>query len=151
MSRLGSVLNVNDSIRIKTFELGNNTFKVKVPLSHELEAMTKKYLAVDEALVKERLDKMTVELRKGGVEGVEVTDNDVIVDGKSSRETIVSIIQMEQRITEYVKLLVPVNGEMGELTYQEIEEVFPLQAQLELLEKIIDATQPGYKEARKNS
>lgn len=151
MSRLGNVLNINDSIRIKSFELNGNKFRVKVPLSNELEAMTKKYLEVDEAKVKERLDKMTVELRKSGLEGVEVTDNDVIVDGKSSRETVVSIIQMEQRITEYVKLLVPVNGEMGDLTYQEIEEVFPLQAQLELLENIIDVIQPGFKEARKNS
>lgn len=151
MSRLGNVLNINDSIRIKSFELNGNKFRVKVPLSNELEAMTKRYLEVDEAKVKERLDKMTVELRKSGMEGVDVTDNDVIVDGKSSRETVVSIIQMEQRITEYVKLLVPVNGEMGDLTYQEIEEVFPLQAQLELLENIIDVIQPGFKEARKNS
>ena len=57
---------------------------------------------------------------------------------------------MEQRITEYVKLLVPANGEINDLTYAEIEEVFPLQIQLELLENIIDAIQPGYKDAQKN-
>ena len=150
MSRLGSALNISESIRYKTFQLGSNTFKVKVPLTTELEQMTERYLAVDESLLKDRLEKMTVAIRASGQENVEITEDDVIVDGKSSKETIKSIIQMEQRITEYVKLLVPADGEINDLTYAEIEEVFPLQIQLELLEKIIDAIQPGYKDAKKN-
>ena len=150
MSRLGSALNISESIRYKTFQLGSNTFKVKVPLTTELEQMTERYLAVDESLLKDRLEKMTVAIRASGQENVEITEDDVIVDGKSSKETIKSIIQMEQRITEYVKLLVPANGEINDLTYAEIEEVFPLQIQLELLENIIDAIQPGYKDAQKN-
>jgi hypothetical protein len=112
--------------------------------------MTNRYLTVDDAKVKERLEKMTVAIREAKQDNVEVTEDDVIVDGKSSKETIISIIQMEQRITEYVKLLVPVNGEISDLTYSEIEEVFPLQVQLELLERIMDCIQPGYKEAQKN-
>ena len=150
MSRLSSALNISESIRYKTFQLGSNTFKVKVPLTTELEQMTERYLAVDEALLKDRLEKMTVAIRASGQENVEITEDDVIVDGKSSKETIKSIIQMEQRITEYVKLLVPADGEINDLTYAEIEEVFPLQIQLELLENIIDAIQPGYKDAQKN-
>lgn len=150
MSRLGSALNISESIRYKTFQLGSNTFKVKVPLTTELEQMTERYLAVDEALLKDRLEKMTVAIRASGQENVQITEDDVIVDGKSSKETIKSIIQMEQRITEYVKLLVPADGEINDLTYAEIEEVFPLQIQLELLENIIDAIQPGYKDAQKN-
>ena len=150
MSRLGSALNISESIRYKTFQLGSNTFKVKVPLTTELEQMTERYLAVDESLLKDRLEKMTVAIRASGQENVEITEDDVIVDGKSSKETVKSIIQMEQRITEYVKLLVPANGEINDLTYAEIEEVFPLQIQLELLENIIDAIQPGNKDAQKN-
>ena len=150
MSRLSSALNISESIRYKTFQLGSNTFKVKVPLTTELEQMTERYLAVDESLLKDRLEKMTVAIRASGQENVEITEDDVIVDGKSSKETIKSIIQMEQRITEYVKLLVPADGEINDLTYAEIEEVFPLQIQLELLENIIDAIQPGYKDAQKN-
>jgi len=57
---------------------------------------------------------------------------------------------MEKKITEYVRLLVPENGEINDLTYQEIEEEFPLQIQLELIEKITESIQPGYKDARKN-
>lgn len=150
MSRLGSALNISEAIRYKTFQLGSNTFKVKVPLTTELEQITERYLTVDESLLKERLEKMTVAIRASGQENIEVTEDDVIVDGKSSKETVKSIIQMEQRITEYVKLLVPANGEINDLTYAEIEEVFPLQIQLELLENIIDAIQPGYKDAQKN-
>lgn len=150
MSRLSSALNISESIRYKTFQLGSNTFKVKVPLTNELEQMTERYLAVDESLLKERLEKMTVAIRASGQENIQVTEDDVIVDGKSSKETVKSIIQMEQRITEYVKLLVPANGEINNLTYEEIEEVFPLQIQLELLENIMDAIQPGYKDAQKN-
>lgn len=150
MSRLSSALNISDSIRYKTFQLGSNTFKVKVPLTNELEKMTERYLTVDESLLKNRLEKMTVAIRASGQENVQVTEDDVIVDGKSSKETVKSIIQMEQRITEYVKLLVPANGEINDLTYEEIEEVFPLQIQLELLENIMDAIQPGYKDAQKN-
>ena len=150
MSRLGSALNISEAIRYKTFQLGSNTFKVKVPLTTELEQITERYLTVDESLLKDRLEKMTVAIRASGQENVEITEDDVIVDGKSSKETVKSIIQMEQRITEYVKLLVPANGEINDLTYAEIEEVFPLQIQLELLENIIDAIQPGYKDAQKN-
>ena len=150
MSRLGSALNISEAIRYKTFQLRSNTFKVKVPLTTELEQITERYLTVDESLLKERLEKMTVAIRASGQENIEVTEDDVIVDGKSSKETVKSIIQMEQRITEYVKLLVPANGEINDLTYAEIEEVFPLQIQLELLENIIDAIQPGYKDAQKN-
>lgn len=150
MTRLGKLLNVSDSIRYKSFKLGSNTFKVKVPLTNELEEMTSRYLKVDDAEVEQRLNKMTQNLKNSETEGVEVTENDVIIDGKSSRETVISIIQMEQRITEYVRLLVPEEGQVNDVTYQEIEEVFPLQIQLELLENIMDAIQPGYKDAQKN-
>ena len=56
MSRLGSALNISEAIRYKTFQLGSNTFKVKVPLTTELEQITERYLTVDESLLKERLE-----------------------------------------------------------------------------------------------
>jgi hypothetical protein len=57
---------------------------------------------------------------------------------------------MERKIVEYFKLLVPVEGTLEDLTYEEIEAEFPVQVQFEFLEKITEAIQPGYKEARKN-
>ena len=59
-------------------------------------------------------------------------------------------MQMERKVVEYLKLLVPETGTLDDLTYEEIEQEFPLQVQLELLEKITEVIQPGYKDARKN-
>ena len=150
MTRLGSAFNLNGALRTKTFELGGHTFKVKVPLTSELDEMFARIIQVDEKIVKERLKKMTDALTKEPIEGVEVTKDDVIVNGASTKETVVSVLQMERKITEYIKLLVPENGDLAELTYEEIEQEFPLQIQLELIEKITEAIQPGYKDARKN-
>jgi 6-pyruvoyl-tetrahydropterin synthase len=150
MTRLGSAFNLNGALRTKTFELGGHTFKVKVPLTSELDEMFARIIKIDEKIVKERLKKMTDALTKEPIEGVEVTKDDVIVNGSSTKETVVSVLQMERKITEYIKLLVPENGDLAELTYDDIEQEFPLQIQLELIEKITEAIQPGYKDARKN-
>jgi len=150
MTRLGSAFNLNGALRTKTFELGGHTFKVKVPLTSELDEMFARIIQIDEKIVKERLKKMTDALTKEPIEGVEVTNDDVIVNGASTKETVISVLQMERKITEYIKLLVPENGDLAELTYEEIEQEFPLQIQLELIEKITEAIQPGYKDARKN-
>lgn len=150
MTRLGSAFNLNGALRTKTFELGGHTFKVKVPLTSELDEMFARIIQVDENIVKERLKKMTDALTKEPIEGVEVTKDDVIVNGASTKETVVSVLKMERKITEYIKLLVPENGDLSELTYDDIEQEFPLQIQLELIEKITEAIQPGYKDARKN-
>jgi hypothetical protein len=150
MTKLSLALNINDTIRIKTFELAGQTFEVKVPLSKELDDMMKRIADAPPKVVKERLKKMTDALTVEKIEGIEVTDNDVIVDGKSTKDTIVSIVQMENKITEYIKLLIPKDGSLENLTYQEIDEEFTLQTQLELIEKITEVIQPGYKDTRKN-
>jgi hypothetical protein len=150
MTRLGKAFNLNTSIRTKTFELAGHTFKVKVPLTTELDAMFVRISEIDDKEVESRLNKMTDALKKDKIEGVEVTKDDVIVNGTSTKETVISVLQMEKRITEYIRLLVPQEGELNDLTYDEIEQEFPLQIQLELVQKITEAIQPGYKDARKN-
>jgi hypothetical protein len=112
--------------------------------------MMKRIADAPPVVVKERLNKMTAALTTEKIEGVEVTDDDIVVDGKSTKDTIVSIVQMENKITEYIKLLVPKEGSLENLTYQEIDEEFTLQTQLEIVEKITEVIQPGYKETRKN-
>jgi 6-pyruvoyl-tetrahydropterin synthase len=150
MTRLASAFNLNGALRTKTFELGGHTFKVKVPLTSELDEIFARIIQVDDKIVKERLKKMTDALTKEPIEGVEITKDDVIVNGASTKETVISVLQMERKITEYIKLLVPESGNLAELTYEEIEQEFPLQIQLELIEKITESIQPGYKDARKN-
>lgn len=150
MTKLSSAFKFKDSIRVKSFELGGHVFKVRIPLNKELEDMTKRIIDISQSEVDQRLKKMTNALKDENIDGVEIKDGDVIVDGKSTKETVVSVLQMERRITEYIKLLVPETGDLKDLTYAEIEEEFPLAVQFELIEKINEAIQPGYKDARKN-
>ncbi len=150
MGKLGKTLKISDDIRVKTFEYRNHTFKVRVPLSKEMDDLYKRVAILDEEKVKHRLEKMTSALRDTNIEGIEVIDDDVVVDGRSTKETVSSVIQMEQRIVEYMKLLVPDNGSLDDLSYEDIEEEFPLQIQFEMLEKIMEVIQPGYKDAKKN-
>lgn len=150
MTKLASALKIKDTIRVKSFELAGHTFKVKVPLNKELEEIVKRIVDIPQELIDARLKKMTENLTSEPIEGIEVKDGDVIVEGKSTKDTVIAVLQMERRIVEYIKLLVPESGSLENITYEEIEEEFPLQVQLELMEKITEAIQPGYKDARKN-
>lgn len=139
MSRLASAFKINDSIRTKEFELGGFPFKVRVPLDKELEDITKRFVTVSDEAVDARVNKITGILKDEDVKDIDI-----------NRENIQSIIRMEQKITEYIRLLIPVEGSIQDITYEEIAEEFPLQVQLELLTKITEVIQPGYKDARKN-
>lgn len=150
MTRLSNALKLNDSIRIKTFQLGNNILKVRVPLTKELEDINKSIIEISQDDIKARLSKMTDTLLSEKVEGVEVKDDDVIVNGISTKETITSVLMMEKKITQYFKFLVPEEGNFDDISYEEIDSEFPLQVQFEILEKISEVIQPGYKDARKN-
>ena len=150
MTRLAKALKISDTLRIKTFELGGQIFRVKVPLNSELDSIINKIVNVPEEDVKKRLEKMIAALKDSNLEGVEVKDDDVVVEGRSTKESVVAVMQMERKVVEYLKLLVPETGTLDDLTYEEIEQEFPLQVQLELLEKITEVIQPGYKDARKN-
>lgn len=150
MTKLSSALKLKDTLRVKSFELNGHTFKVKIPLNKELESMLQIIAEIPQEEIDARLKQMTSALSGEKIEGVEVKDGDVIVDGKSTKETVIAVLQMERRITQYIKLLVPETGNLDELTYKEIDEEFPLAVQLELMEKINETIQPGYKDARKN-
>jgi hypothetical protein len=138
-----------ESLRIKSFELGGHTFKVHVPLSKDLDAMQERMTKVDEVKSQERYAKLTAKF-VDGVDGAVFSENDIVVDGRSMRDLVKTISIVENRIVEYVKLLVPVEGTLEDLTYDDIEAEFPMQVQLELVDKISESIQPGYKEARKN-
>ena len=150
MTKIANKLKLDDSIRIKSFELSGHKFRVKVPLTKELESITQRIIDVPQEAIDARLKKMTDALSSSEIEGVELKDGDVIVDGRSTKDTVVAVLQMERKITEYFKLIVPENGDLSDITYEDIEEEFPMQTQFEFLEKISEVIQPGYKDARKN-
>jgi hypothetical protein len=154
MTRLSSALGSNyasDSLRTKTFELGGHTFKVRVPLTREMELIQERIEIIDESEYKARFEKMTTSFKDStALEGIVVTDDDVIIEGRSTRELVRSIMQMENRTVEYIKLIVPEHDNLDDITYKDIDEEWPFQVQLEVLNKISEAIQPGYKDSRKN-
>jgi hypothetical protein len=154
MTRLSTALGstyASDSLRTKTFELAGHTFKVRVPLTREMELIQERIENIDESEYKARFEKMTASFKDStALEGIVITDDDVIIEGRSTRELVKSIMQMENRTVEYIKLIVPEHDNLDDITYKEIDEEWPFQVQLEVLNKISEAIQPGYKDSRKN-
>jgi hypothetical protein len=156
MSRISSAFGdsyqkASAHLRTKSFELGGHIFKVRIPLTKEMDELEDRITNIDEADLNARYEKMAHNFRDGTViEGVEVTEDDVIVEGRSTKGLARSVILMEKRIVEYIKLLVPETGDLDNLTYEEVEAEWPMTIQLEMIAKITESIQPGYKDARKN-
>jgi len=136
-----------DNLRTRTFEMGGHTFRVKVPLTSETEAMFDRVKNVDEAKVKEIYDKLAVEAEQHkGDDGYEFKDDDIIVNGRSLKKVANGKVLTENRITELVRLLVPENKDfdMASITYADIEELFPFSIQMDLVNEINNVISPGY-------
>lgn len=150
MTKLSSVFGSTDNLRIKSFQLAGQQFQVRIPLTKEMDAIEERIKNIDEAEENRRYEKMVAGFKGVEVEGVVKTENDFIVEGRSTREMVRMVLQMENRIVEFVKLLVPKEGTLDEITYEEIDAEWPMSIQLEILSKINEVIAPGYKEERKN-
>lgn len=146
--KLSAALGNSDNLRVKTFELGGHKFKVRIPLSKQMDEINERTDKIDPVKYQERFDKVVK-----GLEGdhVQRTDDDVIVDGRSTKNLIESAMRFENRMVEFVKLLVPDQGTLDDITYEDIENEWPLAVQLEMISAIGDAIQPSFGDARKNS
>ena len=147
MSNLSQAFgNLNkDSLRIRLFEFGGHTFKVKVPLTSESDVMFERLKNPDEALV----NKFYAELSKDFTEEndqIKFTENDVLIEGRSIRETAQSKALIQLRVTEMFKMLVPEEQgfDMSTITYDMIDEMFPFAIQMQLLELIGETVSPSY-------
>lgn len=150
MTRLASAFKNSDSLRLKTFELGGQVFRVRIPLTKEMDAIEQRIKKIDEAEEQRRYEKMVAGFGSIEIEGIVKTDDDVVIEGRSTREMVRNILQMENRVVEFIKLLVPTDGTLDDITYEEIDAEWPFTVQLELLAKINEVIAPGYKEERKN-
>lgn len=151
MTRLGAAFKNSQDLRVKTFELAGQLFRVRIPLTKEMEAIQERVNQVNEQEAEKRYQKLVEGFdRSIETEGVVFTENDVVVDGRSTREIVKVGLQFEARVVEFIKLLVPQEGTLDELTYEDVDAEWPLSVQIELIGKIADAIQPGYKEERKN-
>jgi hypothetical protein len=139
----------------RSFELGGHTFKVRIPLIAESDAIYKKVSEPDEETIEKTFQQITAPLRQfenNQTEDFQFTENDILVDGRSMREAAKNKAITEARITEFFKLLVPEldGASLEDLTYADIEEEFPLSVQMQIVEKIGEVISPTYKEARGN-
>jgi hypothetical protein len=106
MTRLSSAFGDIQNLRTKTFELGGHTFKVRIPLSKELDDMQERIAKFDKQEYQKRFDKMTSSFKESAaIEGIVVTDDDVVVEGRSTKELVETILQVENRMVEYLSLI----------------------------------------------
>ena len=144
------------SVRTRSFDMGGHTFKVKVPLTAETEAMFDRIKSIDEAKAEAHyvsLSKEFLNNREKYATDPEIVynENDIVVKGYSLRETSRNKVMTETRVVEMVKLLVPENSDfdMSSVTYDQIEELFPFAIQMELVEEISKVISPNYVDSRK--
>ena len=152
--KLSESLKINaENIRIRDFTLAGQKLRVRVPLSSEMDEINKKVESADWSHKrKEMIDPMLAKKEELASDKIVFEDDDVIFDGKSMKALAKATAQTEVRITEMIKLLVPVQEgtDMSETTYEEINAEFPFSIQLELMKKIIEVISPNYEETRKN-
>lgn len=138
-------------LRTKTFELGGHVFKVRIPLTKEMEQIEEAIEKINPDELQSRYEKMSASFRTGTViEGVEITEDDVIIEGRSTKDLVKKIIMMENRMVQFIRLLVPEVGTLDDITYEDIDAEWPMAVQLEMIAKITESIQPGYKDSRKN-
>lgn len=152
MSKLGIALGKKYeenrlAVLTRTFDLGGHTFKVKVPSVQEIEAIYNYYKNPNEEEVEKAYQVLVKDLKN--VEGIVEKDNDIVIEDRSMRETAKNKHILQYRITEYIKFLIGENGEtLNHITYEDVENEFPLAIQLTLVEKINEVISPEYKEVR---
>jgi len=157
MSKLASALGKKYeenrvSVMTRQFELGNHTFKVRVPSVGEIEAIYNYFKNPNQDDVDLSFKEMTaglMDLEGNDSDLIQRTENDIIVDGRSMREAAQNKTVLQYRIVEYIKFLIPENGEMpADLTYKDVEDEWPLAIQLMIVDKINEVISPEYKEIR---
>lgn len=146
-----------EKIFTRKFELGGHIFRVRVPYVHESDEIYKRIQEPSTEAVEKAYKVITDPLMvfKDNPDNDKTfvfTEDDVIVDGRSLRDTAKIKVQTEIKITEFFKLLIPevADQSLEDLTYEEIEAEFPMSVQMQLIDKIVEAISPTYKEARGN-
>lgn len=140
---------------IRQFELGGYTFKVKIPTVAQSDAMYERIqnpLEDEINAVYDQIAKPLEQFRGQETQEFVFEENDIVVNGRSLRNTAKLKLMTQNRITEFIKLLIPENenDSLSDLTYEEIEAEFPMSVQMALVEKIAEVISPTYKETQKN-
>ncbi len=167
--KLGKALQqVSEELPIRkiTVDLGEVKFalRVRVPLKKQMEEINARILTPNEAKIEALYQTLSAPMRKTLEESgedfvkalnernktVQMTDDDLIIDGTSVRQ-IAQLQAMEQaKVEEYFHLLISETGEAITETFEQITEEFPEFVVKEIVEAIQGAIAPDYKATKKN-
>lgn len=145
------------SIVTKPVRIGDATFKVRIPTVGEQEQINKRIIEIDEEKVEQFYHEATKDLwafkdepiPENSEIKVEYLENDILVNGKSMREAARTRAAVEARVMETFKLIVPQEGaDWSQVSYQDIQEELPWEIQLEVVNKILEAINPSYKDIK---
>jgi len=144
-----------EQLRIRTFDFNGVTFKIKVPLTVESDLMYEKNKVIDEAKAKQFYEEMAKEFieNKDKYESdkeIIFKEDDIIVKNISLKDTARNKVLTQNRITSLFQLIVPEDTtfDMNSITYADIDENFPFNIQLELIEKIAEVIAPSYTQTK---
>lgn len=147
-----------DTLRIRSFELGGHTFKVKIPLTADFDSIQDKVKVLDDAKVQQYYQEIAKPFLDNKEEflkqaDIEFKEDDVVVKGASLKETAKNKLITENRILAMFKFIVPEEEgfDMNTITYDMIEELFPFAIQLQILENINEVISPSYKATKGKS
>lgn len=152
MSKLGLVLGKEyedhkQSILTRSFKFGDMTLKIIVPSVAKIESIYNYRKAPNLDKIEKIYQELKANLIIGANDKVEEKENDIVVNGRSYRESATNTHLTQYQILEYFKLLVPAEGQdVNTLTYEDINAEIPLQVQIEFMEKVNEVISPDYKE-----
>jgi ABC-type antimicrobial peptide transport system permease subunit len=152
MSKLGSLLGKEyedhkQSILTRTLKFNDATFKIVIPSVARIEAIYNYRNSPNLEKIETIYQQLKANLVIKPEDKVEEKENDIVVNGRSIRESALNTHLTQYQILEYFKFIVPQEGQdINTLTYEDINTEIPLQIQIEFMNKINEVLSPDYKE-----
>ena len=152
MSKLGSLLGKEyedhkQSILTRTLKFNDATFKIVIPSVAKIEAIYNYKNSPNLEKIESIYQQLKANLVIKPEDKVEEKENDIVVNGRSIRESATNTHLTQYQILEYFKFIVPQEGQdINTLTYEDINTEIPLQIQIEFMNKINEVLSPDYKE-----
>jgi ABC-type antimicrobial peptide transport system permease subunit len=152
MSKLGSLLGKEyedhkQSILTRTLKFNEATFKIVIPSVARIEAIYNYRNSPNLEKIEIIYQQLKANLVIKPEDKVEEKENDIVVNGRSIRESALNTHLTQYQILEYFKFIVPQEGQdINTLTYEDINTEIPLQIQIEFMNKINEVLSPDYKE-----
>jgi ABC-type antimicrobial peptide transport system permease subunit len=152
MSKLGSLLGKEyedhkQSILTRTLKFNDATFRIVIPSVAKIEAIYNYRNSPNLEKIESIYQQLKANLVIKPEDKVEEKENDIVVNGRSIRESATNTHLTQYQILEYFKFIVPQEGQdINTLTYEDINTEIPLQIQIEFMNKINEVLSPDYKE-----